>query len=249
MERALQWAGCLNARNLGGLATADGRRIRPGALIRSDSPHWLTESGVAHARSLGVRRILDLRSTEEAEVDPSPFAGDPAYRLVPLIDASREPRAQPNGVAFTGPDLRRQPGAQRPPVRRRGGRDRRRARRGDPVHCQEGKDRTGVVIALALLVAGVEPDLIAADYALSAGCLQSRDDAAIAARTDEPGRGAAAPAADGPGHDAEFHPRRGRAVRRRGGVPDRAWAEPGSGGPAAGATARLAVSRRVLRFS
>jgi protein-tyrosine phosphatase len=35
------------------------------------------------------------------------------------------------------------------------------------VHCAAGKDRTGVVCALALAVAGVEPEAIVADYALS----------------------------------------------------------------------------------
>ena len=35
------------------------------------------------------------------------------------------------------------------------------------VHCHAGKDRTGVVVALALLLAGVGVDAIADDYALS----------------------------------------------------------------------------------
>jgi protein-tyrosine phosphatase len=33
------------------------------------------------------------------------------------------------------------------------------------VHCAAGKDRTGVVVALALTVAGVEPEVVVADYA------------------------------------------------------------------------------------
>jgi len=33
------------------------------------------------------------------------------------------------------------------------------------VHCAAGKDRTGVIIALALTIAGVERDVIVADYA------------------------------------------------------------------------------------
>ena len=33
------------------------------------------------------------------------------------------------------------------------------------VHCAAGKDRTGVIVALALSVVGVPPDVIAADYA------------------------------------------------------------------------------------
>jgi protein-tyrosine phosphatase len=32
------------------------------------------------------------------------------------------------------------------------------------VHCAAGKDRTGVVVALALTIAGVEPEVIVADY-------------------------------------------------------------------------------------
>ena len=32
------------------------------------------------------------------------------------------------------------------------------------VHCAAGKDRTGVVVALALTMAGVEPEAIVADY-------------------------------------------------------------------------------------
>jgi hypothetical protein len=40
------------------------------------------------------------------------------------------------------------------------------------VHCQVGKDRTGLVVALLLSAVGVTDEAIAADYALSAGCLQ-----------------------------------------------------------------------------
>jgi protein tyrosine/serine phosphatase len=36
------------------------------------------------------------------------------------------------------------------------------------VHCAAGKDRTGLVVALALTVAGAERDIVAADYALTA---------------------------------------------------------------------------------
>jgi protein-tyrosine phosphatase len=36
------------------------------------------------------------------------------------------------------------------------------------VHCAAGKDRTGTVVALALLLAGAEPDAVAADFAVSA---------------------------------------------------------------------------------
>jgi protein tyrosine/serine phosphatase len=40
------------------------------------------------------------------------------------------------------------------------------------VHCHAGKDRTGVVVALLLALAGVPAETIAADYALSERYLQ-----------------------------------------------------------------------------
>ena len=41
------------------------------------------------------------------------------------------------------------------------------------VHCAAGKDRTGVVVALALAVAGVPPEEIVADYAMTADVIDA----------------------------------------------------------------------------
>ena len=48
--RILDWEGCLNVRDLGGLTTADGRTIRWGALVRSDIPTRLTDVGATGSR-------------------------------------------------------------------------------------------------------------------------------------------------------------------------------------------------------
>lgn len=56
------------------------------------------------------------------------------------------------------------------------------------MHCAEGKDRTGIVIALALAIAGVEHHQIAEDYAASAGHLASRYAAALTAEADPDAR-------------------------------------------------------------
>ena len=37
VSRHLEWTGCFNARDLGGLRTADGRLTRRGSVVRSDS--------------------------------------------------------------------------------------------------------------------------------------------------------------------------------------------------------------------
>jgi protein-tyrosine phosphatase len=41
------------------------------------------------------------------------------------------------------------------------------------VHCAAGKDRTGVIVAMALTVAGVEPDAIVADYVATADRIEA----------------------------------------------------------------------------
>lgn len=172
-------------RDLGGLPTADGHRIRPGALIRSDSLHWLTAEGVEAVLAIPVRRIIDLRSLEEIDRDPSPFADSTDYRVLPLIDPSREHERDPE-VEQTHPatyigSLRRNRERIVAAV----------AALADApagavlVHCHSGKDRTGMVVALALALVGVQPVDIAADYALSASCLQERSDQMLAAIDDE----------------------------------------------------------------
>src|SRR5918997_1569394 len=82
---ALDWDGCDNARDLGGLPTVDGRRIRPGALIRTGHHAALTPAAVRAVRAGDISRILDLRRPSELRRHPSPFAADPVYRHVPLL--------------------------------------------------------------------------------------------------------------------------------------------------------------------
>lgn len=156
----LDWPDCTNVRDLGGLVTTDGRRIRPEALLRSDGHHRLTADTVAAIQAGGVRRIVDLRWAHENVKWPSPFAGDPLYVNVPLLgDAEYE--IVPDTYAALLDHNRTQVGAafravaEAPPG-------------GVVVHCHEGKDRTGVLVALLLLVAGVAEEQIADDYALTA---------------------------------------------------------------------------------
>lgn len=183
--RRVDWPDCANARDLGGLPTVDGGRIRAGALFRSDSLERLTPAGVAALRRAGVRRIVDLRSAEEAAGAPTPFATDPICHLLPLIDPAREAERDRSAERTMAQIYRRS-------VSRNAGTialglaaiaD---APAGAVVvHCYAGKDRTGMAVALALRVAGVAPELIAEDYAYTADCLREVHEARMAALTDE----------------------------------------------------------------
>ena len=89
-ERILDWEGALNARDTGGLPTADGRHIRSGALVRSDVLTRLTPSGRAALIAHGVRTIVDVRTSEEIGRDVDyPFRGSRQRRRIPRTSTSR----------------------------------------------------------------------------------------------------------------------------------------------------------------
>jgi protein tyrosine/serine phosphatase len=159
----LDWPGCRNVRDVGGLPTADGRRIREGVLIRSESLQFLTDDGVEAVRRSGVARILDLRGDAEAELAPTPFTGTPLAVRQSLADPADPDHGQATIIAACTWMLDRRPELFAAAVK---------AIADEPdgavvVHCHGGKDRTGMVVALALSVAGVPEEEIVADYYLT----------------------------------------------------------------------------------
>ncbi len=159
-------------RDVGGLPTADGSSIRERALIRADSLERLTAAGAARVREAGIVRIIDLRNVDEAAAAPHPFvSANGLYRLIPMIDPAREPernKSQERSLA----DIYRSSLARNSRSILEGVTAIADAPDGTVVvHCFAGKDRTGMVVALALSVAGVADEVIAADYAASDECL------------------------------------------------------------------------------
>jgi protein-tyrosine phosphatase len=156
----VDWPLCRNARDLGGLPTTDGSQISAGARYRTVGLFLLTVAGVAAVREAGVVRIIDLRWQRELDSEPSPFAGDPICVHVPMLDDPL-PYEVPHDTYAPMLDFNRERIAEAfaalataPPG-------------GVIVHCHGGRDRTGVLVALALAVAGVPTDEIVADYGLS----------------------------------------------------------------------------------
>src|SRR4051812_12375039 len=94
----LDWEGCFNVRDLGGLPTVDGRCTRPGALVRADSLTRLTEPGCAAAREYGISAVIDLRSAHELG------EGEPLIRRRPsgptLELAGTHPFCAVDGVVY-----------------------------------------------------------------------------------------------------------------------------------------------------
>lgn len=169
--RHLDWDGCWNVRDLGGLPTADGGATRPGSLIRADYLGNLSADGRRALWAYGVRTVIDLRAPQELATRPPPFgggrAGEPHLRHVSLD--RHDPKADPSfAAATTRFDIYRvlldyyphalaevlEAIATAPPG-------------GVVFHCLGGTDRTGLVAAAVLRLAGVPDEAIAVDYALT----------------------------------------------------------------------------------
>jgi protein-tyrosine phosphatase len=178
----IELEGAVNVRDLGGLPTTDGGSTVPGRLLRSENLQELSAGDITRlVDEIGLTTVVDLRSTNEVVIEgPAPLDALPGVRrahhpvlreflnvsdtvkaalLTELADADRERypddfmcghylgylENRPEEVTGALRSIATAPGAA-------------------IVHCAAGKDRTGVVVALSLTVAGVEPEAIVADY-------------------------------------------------------------------------------------
>ena len=165
-ERRIPVPRCPNLRDVGGYPAAGGRTTRWRTLLRSGSLRPAGAEAVARLEEYGLRTVIDLRTATETERAPSPPGVAARTQLISLLGP--EARGLPPGL---GPVYRYlieergdQLGSAISALSQAGALP-------ALVHCAAGKDRTGIVIGLVLAVLGVPDEIIAADYALSAGYL------------------------------------------------------------------------------
>jgi protein-tyrosine phosphatase len=178
--------GAVNVRDLGGLPTEDGQQTAYGRLLRSDNLQDLSPSDIATlVDGIGVTTVVDLRTTGELETEgPAPLEAVPGVRYVhhpvlPELGSRTDAVAEALLVKKIEQDRARYPeditcghylgyledrpgevtGALRSITNSEGA---------AIVHCAAGKDRTGVITAMALAVAGVRSAAIVADYTATA---------------------------------------------------------------------------------
>lgn len=175
MRRHLPLEGTFNTRDVGGYATRDGRHTRWGVFLRSGSLHELSVRGQQDLLKHGVRTIIDLRRSAEMQQEPNVFFGSDKVTYYHQNMAGdmplRERQNLPQGLEEV--------------ERKRWGYsvvlDKRQPEVRDTlctlaapealpalVHCAGGADRTGLITALVLGIAGVPAETIAQDYALTA---------------------------------------------------------------------------------
>ncbi len=165
----------LNFRDVGGLPSVEGKRLREGILYRSEGPRNFATNDLVALESLGIATIVDLRSAGERAEMPHSWhgqecrwlgldvnadlrvfgdegrerlstGGDTAIAIATMEDTYRE---IPPALLPHWPIIGEALGAGALPML---------------VNCTAGKDRTGVAVALLLELAGVSRDVIMTDY-------------------------------------------------------------------------------------
>ena len=174
-RRAIDVEGAHNVRDLGGYETADGRQTRWRTLFRAADIHALSPSAQSTLIDAGVRTVIDLRGSRELTEASSvfkdltgvqyrphnmtgdalidrwgavPVPADSSIRLSTMYSTVLDERGETVKEIIEAVS---QPGTL-PAV----------------FHCTAGKDRTGVLAALLLGIAGVPREGIVEDYVLSA---------------------------------------------------------------------------------
>lgn len=187
MQRKLNWNDCQNTRHLGGMLTSDHRVTSALALVRSDNLTRLTLEGQNAVMNDGVTTVIDLRFAQELEKQANPFAAsnDMNYLHLPLMTTAQAEALNLIRAASTTQEAYRATLegfqsniaaivtaiAESPEGR-------------VVLHCSAGKDRTGLMTALALSAVGVSKHDIGEDYALTNVFLQASYEQELSLITD-----------------------------------------------------------------
>lgn len=174
--------GAVNVRDLGGLTTDDGGRTAYGRLLRSENLQELSPADVAVlVGSIGLRTVVDLRSPDElASEGPAPLdsVADVLHVHHPVLPEVGSTTDAGTDELVTRVERGRSRYPSDPTCRHYLGyledssdqiaaalRTIARSEGTALIHCAAGKDRTGVVVAVALSAVGVRRQAVIADYA------------------------------------------------------------------------------------
>lgn len=185
--------GAPNARDLGGIETMDGRRIKPNRLIRSGMLARLTDEDVEYLKSAGLKTIVDFRTSAERVQKPDRVIDGAEYIVCPMLEDKTD------GITRDKPESEDEEAQRTLKMARRlmehdpdGVRQMRSLypilvtldhslehyRRFFEIllkhedgallyHCTMGKDRVGTATALLLTALGVPREGIVADYMIT----------------------------------------------------------------------------------
>lgn len=182
LHRLLNFEGVANFRDLGGYETRDGQHTRWGTLYRSGNFSTASRSDNVVLGSLGLKTVIDFRSTAEKEEEPHQLPSPLPFELVeiPTMDGGDHSvaeeimaRIESGDFSDFNPDAfmitaNRQFASAFTPQFSEFIQEVLQAN-GQPVawNCSAGKDRTGFAAAILLSILGVPMETVLEDYALS----------------------------------------------------------------------------------
>lgn len=183
-----------NFRDIGGIPTADGRRVKKGVFYRSAGLFQADAHDLALLKQLGIRTIFDFRNPVEIEASPDPEIEGiqnihaPASKgefgqvhfqtpqqLKDFVVELKNGRIAGNykSMPFENPGFKRMMTSVMDPKQA-----------AFLLHCTCGKDRTGVGMAIILTMLDADREEIVRDYLLSANApFEVPDDDMFALRT------------------------------------------------------------------
>lgn len=176
--RFYELEGAKNFRDFGGYVNKDGDRVAWGKLFRSNQPAGMTSADYSTIAALDIVTVVDFRTKEEREADPTNWQGALAPEIVLLPMGSTAAFLELDilvAAAIEAEDTAalRELGAEvyrRMPLEYESElseliRDLA-SEQSIPImiHCHAGKDRTGLAAALILSLLDVPRDTIMADY-------------------------------------------------------------------------------------
>jgi protein-tyrosine phosphatase len=184
-ERELPLAKGSNFRDLGGYVGAGGRKVKWGKIFRSGALPMLNEGDYQLLGGLGIKTIVDLRSTDERQVAPTQL-DDRTGALFISNDYSLRPLMQ-RTTASSGENMYKGMETLLAPQFRSVFR-RLLADDGAVMYnCSAGQDRTGITTALVLTALGVDRKTILEDYHLSTALRRPQNEMPPVDPADYPG--------------------------------------------------------------
>ena len=176
-EREIPFAKAKNFRDLGGIPTADGRRVKWGLIYRSGKLDKLSKLDQLQLQNLGLKTVVDFRSDQEVEEEPDNLPAGIQYERViigidqaidrdKLLDSLKSMTPAQSGnllveanKLFAGssakdysPFIEMISDTEQVPL---------------VYHCTAGKDRTGFATALVLSALDVDRETIMQDFLMS----------------------------------------------------------------------------------
>ncbi len=153
--RAVRIDGVSNTRDIGGLETADGRRIKQGMIYRGGKLDDVTEEGRDFfVNILGLKTDLDLRTPDEG----SAGAGSPLGKEINYVNINGRYYVGSMGIhsdegkQTMAEELRVFTKPENYPIY---------------IHCSLGRDRTGTLVYLIEALLGVQKNTLYMDYEFS----------------------------------------------------------------------------------